>query len=373
MILSFLWFGAFATAGGTALAALTDFPPGWSEKGRTLFWASSSIGLFLIAIFASRVVYAMIERFMMAVAVITALGLVAACSSPEVLKAIPAFAKALVLPGDMARPWDPQDATKLLTALTFAGLGGFWILFYSYWLREKGAGMARGAARITGIVRGEPAVFGGEGATPKDDLEGPGRYRAWRRFLRIDASVGIAGNIFTTLMTCLLAYALLLPKGLLPDGYRIAVVQAEFFESRWGLAGRAVFLLVAASFLADTWLATLDAVSRAYAENLHAFFPRARKRSLTFWYYASLIALTAVTSLTMFFDQPGPLILVSAVIGFAGTVTFSFAILVLNHFVLPRELPPWARPSRMGRALMAAVSLIYLGLAAAYLILEFGK
>src|SRR5262245_60974133 len=36
MTLSFLWFGAFASAGGTALAALTDFPSGWTPRGQTL-------------------------------------------------------------------------------------------------------------------------------------------------------------------------------------------------------------------------------------------------------------------------------------------------------------------------------------------------
>ena len=39
MTLSFLWFGAFAAAGGTSMAALTDFPAGWSRRGQTLFWA----------------------------------------------------------------------------------------------------------------------------------------------------------------------------------------------------------------------------------------------------------------------------------------------------------------------------------------------
>src|SRR5262245_23789201 len=34
--ISFLWFGAFASAGGTAIAALTDFPSGWSARGQTL-------------------------------------------------------------------------------------------------------------------------------------------------------------------------------------------------------------------------------------------------------------------------------------------------------------------------------------------------
>ena len=45
MSLSFLWFGAFASAGGTALAALTDFPAGWTPRGQTLFWAYLDCGV----------------------------------------------------------------------------------------------------------------------------------------------------------------------------------------------------------------------------------------------------------------------------------------------------------------------------------------
>lgn len=36
LTISFLWVGAFAGAGGTALAAIVDWPAGWSERGRTL-------------------------------------------------------------------------------------------------------------------------------------------------------------------------------------------------------------------------------------------------------------------------------------------------------------------------------------------------
>ncbi|HET8759895.1 MAG TPA: Nramp family divalent metal transporter, partial [Nitrospiria bacterium] len=43
MTLSFLWFGAFASAGGTAMAALTNFPAGWTARGQTLFWAYTTI------------------------------------------------------------------------------------------------------------------------------------------------------------------------------------------------------------------------------------------------------------------------------------------------------------------------------------------
>ncbi len=96
--------------------------------------------MLVTAILASGVVYTLIERFMKLVAVITVIGLLSACLLPDVQAALPSFARGLFGPADaMPRPWDSSDASKLLTAITFAGLGGFWILFYSYRLRDMGA------------------------------------------------------------------------------------------------------------------------------------------------------------------------------------------------------------------------------------------
>jgi hypothetical protein len=68
MTLSFLWFGAFATAGGTSLAALSNFPAGWSPKSQTLFWGYCSMLAFLAAILLSKVIYRLVEIFMWAIA-----------------------------------------------------------------------------------------------------------------------------------------------------------------------------------------------------------------------------------------------------------------------------------------------------------------
>jgi hypothetical protein len=277
MSFSFFWFGAFASAGGTAMAALTDFPYDWSQRGQTLFWAYLSIAIFLMAILFSKIIYNLIERFMMFIALLTFVGLVWACATPKVMNAIPEFLTGLVGPrGSMPRPWDPGDATKLLTAITFAGLGGFWILFYSCWLRDKGVGMAKHIGRITG-PSGNPEVIPTSGFIPIDNEESRARFAEWRRFLLMDSGTGIFGNIFTTLMTCLLAYALLFPEGLLPQGYEIAVVQSRFFEVNWGTIGTVIFLFVAAAFLSDTWLDTIDAVSRIQADILTSLFPATRK------------------------------------------------------------------------------------------------
>src|SRR5213594_4106013 len=152
MTLSFLWFGAFAAAGGTSLAALTHFPAGWTARGQTLFWGYLSMFVFLTVILLSKVIYRLVETFMWGVALLTLVGLLWASANTEALHALLAFVKGLFIPEwPMPRPWDPDDATKLLTAITFAGLGGFWTLFYSYWTRDKGVGMAAHyMGRITG-------------------------------------------------------------------------------------------------------------------------------------------------------------------------------------------------------------------------------
>jgi len=373
MTLSFLWFGAFASAGGTALAELTHFPIGWNAKSQTLFWGYATIVLFVVSVFLSRHIYRLIENFMKIVALITVFGLLWACSESQVIQAFPSFFKGIMqLPDALPSNWQAEDATKLLTAITFAGLGGFWILFYSYWLRDKGSGMAANMPRITGmeIDRAEVATI--QGALPLDDAHNSVLWKKWRRFLTLDISVGIIGNLFTTLMMCLLAWALLYPKGLIPQDYEIAVVQAEFFEVSWGVLGKALFLLVAAAFLADTWLATADALSRTQADIIHTLFPKARHYSLRQWYFWMFALLTVITSFTMSLDAPGSLILLSAVIGFAGTVIFPAALYLLNHRLLAPALPTWARPSKGSAVLLLISFLAYFALAVCFVVIKLG-
>lgn len=366
MTLSFLWFGAFASAGGTALAAMTDFPAGWDVRAQTLFWAYLSMGIFLSAILLARVVYPMIEKVMWFVAIVTALGLLAAAAHPEIRTHLPRFLIGVLRPEPLTRPWEAADATKLLTALTFAGLGGFWTLFYSYWIRDKGVGMAARMGRVTSPITGKGEMIPDAGFTFE---ENPANLKAvgdWKRFLFLDSGVGIFGNIVTTLLTCLLAFALLHPQGLLPKGYEIAVVQAKFFEVSWGAAGKVLFLFVAAAFLSDTWLATLDAVSRIQADFLHSFFPAARQKSFRWWYYFFVGVLTAVTSVTMPLGEPGSLILLSAVLGFIGTVIFTTALLFLNLKLLPSLVPKAACPGRTANLTLGVSAFCYLVLAIAY-------
>lgn len=181
-----------------------------------------------------------------------------------------------------------------------------------------------------------------------------------------------AAFLFLLIPACLLSFALLRPQGKLPQGFEIAVVQADFFAVAWGDTGRVLFLVIAGAFLADTWLATADCVSRVHLDAITTIWPKLGKENLRPWYYGTILLLAVLTSVTMYLERPGPLIIVSALIGFAGTVIYSTALIVLNHFHLPRQLAPRLRPGLLSLGSMIFVTSCYLVLAALYLYFEFG-
>jgi len=365
LAVSFLWVGAFASAGGTALASLVDWPTGWSDRARTILWAYASMALLLGALLLSHRFYRFIEWFMWVASLGTLAGLVLACAHPAVLATLPSFLGGLLRPQwPPPRPWDPDDATRLLTAITFAGLGGFWTLFYSYWLRAKGAGMAGhlGAAA--------PAADAAASAAQEEPLlpERAGHdLRRWQRFLLFDSGVGVVGNLATTLMTCLLAYALLFPRGLYPEGYHLAVVQSEFFSVRFGGLGRILFLIVAAAFLCDTWIGTMDSVARVHADVCRAVFPRAAAVPSRRLYYIFLACGSALTVVTLPLGEPGALILLTAVIGFVGTVVYTWALVYLDRIVLPRLAPDLEPAGSASRNLLVLSGAAYTILAVLYI------
>jgi hypothetical protein len=149
------------------------------------------------------------------------------------------------------------------------------------------------------------------------------------------------------------------------------VVQSRFFEVSWGTFGRVLFLVVAAAFLADTWLVTADAVSRTQADIVQTLFPKASRFSVRQWYFGFFAVLTMITGFTMTMDAPGALILISAVIGFAGTVIFPIALYLLNYRLLGPGLPEWAQPSQFSAVLLGISFIAYFCLAAAYLWFRF--
>jgi hypothetical protein len=80
-----------------------------------------------------------------------------------------------------------------------------------------------------------------------------------------------------------------------------------------------------------------------------------------------IVLLTGVTLVTMFGAEPGPLIVLSALIGFVGTLAFVAALVVLVHGRLAPALPAETRPGRLSFVLLCGSLAAYTVLAVAYL------
>jgi len=269
------------------------------------------------------------------------------------------------------------------------GLGGFWSLFYSYWVKEKGMGMSaygRDDFNFAALPqeeedeKQEKRKYGKEEERERErerkeneikigKIKKSDNTKLWIKALIIDSGTGIIGNIITTFMTCLLAFAILHPRGLFPEGYKIAVVQSEFFRGWFGELGVKIFLFSSALFLIDTWVGTADTVAKINVDVI-SYFRKVDEKKL---YKTFLYLITLITCATLPIAPPGELIVISAMIGFFGMCIFSVATLILNHFFLAKKLPKKAKPSALSLLLMLITSIRYSSLSISYTILKIGK
>jgi hypothetical protein len=128
-------------------------------------------------------------------------------------------------------------------------------------------------------------------------------------------------------------------------------------------------LLVATAFLADTWLTTVDCVSRVHADFLHSYFPRLRRIEYRTWYYV-FVGVGFVLSTVTLYWEPYDAILMMVQIGFAGTVVYSISLVVLNYVALPRRLATTARPGILSFVAICISCTFYTGLATVYLVVR---
>jgi hypothetical protein len=320
-------------------------------------------------------VYKLLENFMKIITGITVVGLIISLFQQQVFATSKGFFAAFFNPLSISIPanWDSADASKLITALAFAGLGGFFTLMYSYWMRDKGVGMAHYVEK----VRTDPKDDNKEtsintGLYFDDTKENKKNWESWGKYLRYDNLFGVLINLFTVMITTWLAIALLAPKGMHPEGWKIAVVQSEFFYQWLGTVGKILFLIIAAAFLGDTWFAAADGASRKFADFTRSHFPQAKRKTFSYWYYFWLIFLIIVTCITMPLAKPGVLIQIGGVISIFAFVLFIPVLFYLNYCLLPKTFPTWVVPPLWRAIVLWLVWGIYVSIAMWYLIVTFG-
>ena len=368
---NFLWLGGYASAGGTALFDLTSFPAGFSDRGGTLFWAYVLMIGFSGVFLFSKIIYKSLENFMKIVSAITIVGLIFTALQPQVRYAAGEFFKNFFNPLSITWPktWDTSDSSHLVTAIAFAGMGGFLNLLYSYWMKDKGVGMAKYTEKVKGLLVKDESIDEEKDLIFADTEENKIMWKGWLKFLNFDSLLAVSINAITAGLTTFLAFAILFPQGIFPSGWKITVIQAQFFESSLGQAGRILFLLVASAFMIDTWVGLVDGVARQFAD----FVVKVKSfgKSFRFWYYFWLGFLILTSLITIAVAQPGALITIIGVISIFGFVFYIPALWYLNYVKLPKTYPSFIKPKKWENFTLWGSWLFYFAVAVWYLIIVF--
>jgi hypothetical protein len=276
--------------------------------------------------------------------------------------------------------WDPRMSTKewfpiVVGAAAFAGPSGMQQMWFTLYLRDKGAGMGRYAGRITSWLTGEEESMPSRGNTfdVADATEQP-RWRGWLAWARFDAVVLFWG---ITMVTTIIFTALAMASARLDPAAQEAIsrgVQAEALRAMstaFASAGGAVLGMLFFVFMGIIgWkmsFGIFDAFSRGQADMTWYFVGAARRWSMSRWYYIYLYFVCAVGILVILLNQGRPATFLLNVLAFMSPFimgAYCPVVLWVNNRYLPKEI----RPNPIVSVIVFAGFLFYWGGLAASLL-----
>ena len=251
---------------------------------------------------------------------------------------------------------------RFFGATVFAGAGGFGLLFYAYYLRDKGIGMGQRFPMLTIDIRGTSQRASEVGYIFSDSPENRRRFRDWFRYVLFDTSFlfGLISCITVFLFMFASLIALHPQERGFAEGPTLVWALSDILGAAMGTWGRYLFLGVAMAALFSTILANADGGMRLWTDCLHTGVPATRK-----WtpgqMYVPLLLITWVISFASlwYFETHEVTILdfffVSAAINGIAMSIFSPVVLFLNF----KYLPKFARPGPVHSFFVIGGTLMY--------------
>ncbi len=355
-VLLYIWPG-WASAISTTLRELFGF-------GSHLMWAWITLALVLVLTFSGRVAYVVLEKslkitvpaFFVLLLVISFFNLKLS-DMGQALEGLASFGQ--VPPG--------VDINVLLGAIVFAGAGGMLNLCVSLWYRDKQVGMGKYVGRIVNPITGKSEAVATTGYTfDTGSSENLRKWRGWMRYVKIDQGIIFWFLGFVTLfLLSVNAYAVLTPKGLVPEGMQVAVVQARIFGEHWGPVGFKAFLVMAFLMLFSVMWTVIDALTRMVSDILYTNSHTGPFQKYASWlknvplsnlYYAIITAVVIIGALLIPLKQPLTLLVISAVLGGLTMAIYTPFLIYLNNTRLPKPL----RPNWFTNSAMVLISIFFL-------------
>jgi len=261
-------------------------------------------------------------------------------------------------------PTLPVDGTLdwLLVAgfAAYSGAGGTVNAMLTYWLRDKGFGMAGTVGVQPTPVGAQVILLPREGAIFPPSEANLAKWREWWRYLRADLF-----SLWT--VVCLVGMALpvalaldAVPRGTDVGGLGAGAVFARELARRYGAALWLPALLTALWIFFSTQVGIAEGFARHVTEMLWTAGVRPGTSGPAWLFYPVLALFVLAGGLAMTRAAPLTLILVGANVAALNFAVLSFHTLCLNRALLPEPL----RPPLWREVVVALGGLAFAGLVA---------
>ena len=260
-------------------------------------------------------------------------------------------------PGWLPAPPLDRSLDWLLVAgfAAYSGAGGTVNAMLTYWLRDKGFGMAGTVGVQPTSVGAQILLLPREGAIFPPSEANLAKWREWWRYLRADL-------FWLWTVVCLIGMALpvalaldAVPRNLDVSGLGAGAVFARELARRYGAVLWMPALLTALWIFFSTQVGIAEGFARHVTEMLWTAGARPGARGPVWLFYPVLALFVAAGGLAMTRAAPLTLILIGANVAALNFAVLSFHTLRLNRALLPEPL----RPPRWREAVVALGGLAF--------------
>jgi hypothetical protein len=367
----YIWPGHIST-GADALEELTGIS--WQ--------LSASIGLIIIGVMFTvvKIIYNIVEAILAFLVGVLVIGsAIVACfvgslaDLGDVLVGLVRFDYG-VPHAAVTEAWFPL----IVGAIAFAGPSGMQQMWYTLWLRDKGAGMGVHMPRVRGLLHaGEEETIPDTGSMfDVDDPQEWSKWQAWRKWVRVDAVLLFFGitmlvTIIFTVMAMHAAEVSSEAKDQLVNGERDTALLAmrDAFSDKAEILGTLFFVFIAIV----GWKASVglfDAFARGQSDMTYYFVPGAKRFKMAHLYGLFLWGVIIFGILIILFgpvDGPEGILNVLAFMSTFIMGAYCLTLAVVNRRLLPKKLQPkWITTS-----VLVFGGLAYLGMLF-YSMIKFG-
>jgi len=322
------WIGG-AAAGLAALLGIAT----WQYVGM------AALGIVFFVFAGSKRVYTTLEYIMYAAFVVANAG----------LAFLTVFMTNWAVVAEVSWGWVAVGTIPAGITLTAVGpflnqpAGGFWNFWHTYWVREKGMGMAKYFGHVTGLtapaeeIRRTGYMF---------DTDNPAELEKFRGWMKLNMTTltlffVILGGILFTYFASVAGYsAAVIYKMQVPSGIKIATVLAEIFRSAFGQFGWVLFCVILIFALFDSQFSVYDGIARMFADTVAVETHATDRRPYRFWYFLMMGVLCGVGMITVWMRTPYILWVIINWAGVAVHASLTLGIVYLNAKLLPAPIKP---------------------------------